>query len=237
MLKKILLGAAASAFALGLSTAASAAQYITQLEYDSNGLHVPSYGTVTITELDANNVDVLVDFGSLVDKITDTGVHVAFAFNLVDSPNSTVTFIKPADPTQNFFSYAGEGSFSQSPFGTFTNAVVCQSNCAGSHGFTPPLEFKVTNTSGLTFVGAGNHFTSNTTGTVAGKTGGWWFAVDTYDADRPAGANTYTVAGRDFCVVGQTCGGGVPEPASWALMILGFGSAGAMLRRRRAAVA
>jgi hypothetical protein len=29
----------------------------------------------------------------------------------------------------------------------------------------------------------------------------------------------------------------VPEPAGWALMILGFGSAGAMLRRRRAAVA
>ena len=27
--------------------------------------------------------------------------------------------------------------------------------------------------------------------------------------------------------------GAVPEPASWALMILGFGSAGAMLRRRR----
>jgi hypothetical protein len=27
----------------------------------------------------------------------------------------------------------------------------------------------------------------------------------------------------------------VPEPASWALMILGFGSAGALLRRRRAA--
>jgi hypothetical protein len=26
---------------------------------------------------------------------------------------------------------------------------------------------------------------------------------------------------------------GVPEPASWALMILGFGAGGAMLRRRR----
>ena len=31
--------------------------------------------------------------------------------------------------------------------------------------------------------------------------------------------------------------GGVPEPASWALMILGFGSAGAMLRRARKAAA
>ncbi|MEK7511170.1 MAG: PEPxxWA-CTERM sorting domain-containing protein [Patescibacteria group bacterium] len=31
--------------------------------------------------------------------------------------------------------------------------------------------------------------------------------------------------------------GAVPEPATWALMILGFGSAGAMLRRRRLAVA
>ena len=34
-------------------------------------------------------------------------------------------------------------------------------------------------------------------------------------------------------VINQT--GGIPEPAGWALMIVGFGSAGAMLRRRRAA--
>jgi hypothetical protein len=32
-------------------------------------------------------------------------------------------------------------------------------------------------------------------------------------------------------------GGAVPEPASWALMILGFGAAGAMLRRRSLATA
>lgn len=31
--------------------------------------------------------------------------------------------------------------------------------------------------------------------------------------------------------------GGVPEPASWALMILGFGGVGAVVRRRRAVVA
>jgi PEP-CTERM motif len=31
--------------------------------------------------------------------------------------------------------------------------------------------------------------------------------------------------------------GGVPEPATWAMMILGFGAAGAAIRRRRPAVA
>lgn len=35
---------------------------------------------------------------------------------------------------------------------------------------------------------------------------------------------------------GQAAGGGVPEPASWAMMILGFGLAGAAVRRRRIAL-
>jgi hypothetical protein len=40
----------------------------------------------------------------------------------------------------------------------------------------------------------------------------------------------YSVGGN---TQGFVIGGGVPEPASWAMMIAGFGLAGAMLRRRR----
>ena len=45
--------------------------------------------------------------------------------------------------------------------------------------------------------------------------------------------------GISHVTVFGSAGGGneVPEPSTWALMILGFGSAGAMLRRRKAVFA
>jgi hypothetical protein len=42
---------------------------------------------------------------------------------------------------------------------------------------------------------------------------------------------SYTLAGISGASV--RLGGAVPEPTTWALMILGFGSAAAMLRRRK----
>jgi len=69
-----------------------------------------------------------------------------------------------------------------------------------------------------------------------------------------AGSHTLQAYGFEACCDGGTGGqflaptarefqdfttttGGVPEPAAWALMILGFGGAGATLRRRRATTA
>ena len=45
-----------------------------------------------------------------------------------------------------------------------------------------------------------------------------------------------TLGGGETCNL-QLGAGGVPEPATWALMISGFGLAGATLRRRRAVAA
>jgi hypothetical protein len=40
----------------------------------------------------------------------------------------------------------------------------------------------------------------------------------------------------DFTFKPGAVGGGVPEPATWALMLVGFGMAGAAMRRRRASL-
>lgn len=97
------------------------------------------------------------------------------------------------------------------------------------------------------------------------KTGDLWWGGDYGNTSQllagaatlTAGKHTIDLYGFEGCCDGGTGGqflkpganayadfttnsngpGAVPEPAAWALMITGFGAAGAMLRRRRAAAA
>jgi len=75
-----------------------------------------------------------------------------------------------------------------------------------------------------------------------GSNGDGW---QTYTADLALGAGTYTFRfaetdNQGFFQAGldnvSITGGAVPEPASWALMLGGFGLVGGAMRRRRAAV-
>ena len=90
----------------------------------------------------------------------------------------------------------------------------------------------------LLSLSAGSSFT---VGTTAWTT---WSAAFTGDALNQAPVLTIGVGNPgsqldfiDNVSIVRTDVGGVPEPATWALMILGLGGAGATLRRRRAALA
>lgn len=89
-------------------------------------------------------------------------------------------------------------------------------------------------------------FSGNGTGTLLASfnypTG---FGSDEVVTSFDPGAGTYSVTTK-YIVSGTgkgsvspdiTISGGIPEPGTWALMILGFGGAGAMIRRRRMAFA
>jgi hypothetical protein len=230
MFKKLLLGTALVA-SLSLAGQASALTYTSKIQHIDSDLSVDgNYGLVTIEEL-AGGKDLLVtvDLNAPLTGIVDNGkAHIAFAFNLLDSPNSSISILDPAGGGS--FTYLNEGSFTQSPFGSFTNGFSC---CGPSDSEPPPFVFKISNASGITFAGVGATFDANgrllTTGTgnrLASNAGGWWFAADTTD-----GRDTGAKGARDAFVTA------VPEPSAWALMILGFGAAGGALRRRRAALA
>jgi len=234
-----------AAATLAAPAVASAATYYSQLEY-RDGLVGPQtpYGTVMLEETDANTVKVTVTLANAASLFVNTGgPHDPFLFNLPAVSQVTVQNSGAQD-----FSYVGDGSYEATPFGTFTDKIGCclihggkkdgQEGNGQANGDPPPLIFTVFNAGGLTFAGVGATFDPNTgklltTGTgnhFVSNSGGWWFSADIYDG---ATGQTYNVAARD--AFGPT--NAVPEPAAWALMITGFGAAGAMLRRRRTALA
>src|SRR5581483_7734265 len=176
-------------------------------------------------------------------------VDATSTFHALDNSSFTLGF-----PTAFSDDPTNHNDFSNQGFGYWDNAVTVSPN-GGSNLYTGDLILDISNVHGITFAGTNpnfnhstgqlistgctagsqycNTFDSNDQNTVGGAgPGGWWFAVDTSGSD-PAGGEacnpTCVIAGRDaFTTVG------VPEPAAWALMILGFGGIGAMMRRHRA---
>jgi PEP-CTERM motif len=59
-----------------------------------------------------------------------------------------------------------------------------------------------------------------------------YFAVSSGFANTDFGRFTLTIDGPGN-IIGGGAGGGVPEPATWAMLIFGFAGVGAALRRRR----
>lgn len=122
-------------------------------------------------------------------------------------------------PTSNGATYTG--SYPGLNYGTVLGAIT------GLNG-SATLDFGSLNLSGLTILGA--HFGNSTDSNATNVTAFWLLDLGS--------TITHTITlsngqGSSNAQIFATGGSAVPEPATWAMMLLGFGAMGASLRRSR----
>ncbi|MBL8554343.1 MAG: PEP-CTERM sorting domain-containing protein [Phenylobacterium sp.] len=183
--------------------------------YDAPGVALsPAFGPLASGgELGANYIDFGIDFtyGGVEGYFDDGDIY---EFGGVNSGND-VDLLSPVDGR-----IVQLGTLLQG----FTNYFYAEAGYADFGSLTLDL-FDVN----------GDLITSVLNGAPLGPHGRSTFEVHANGiaAFRISGNDTFGVA--EIRIAPE--GAGVPEPSTWALMIAGFGAAGAMLRRRRSALA
>jgi hypothetical protein len=219
MMRKFLITTAMAAGAMLMASQASATEFA---------------GHWTLTELGSS------DPGLVVQTTKSTG-----AFHIADGVLSSTQTAH-----RNLFNlYTNEGSIEGDDINnpldiqltftfddpTLTSGGVLDGTTVGESN--PFLFFQGVFQNGvLTWANGGEtdvHFGAGLTGLLKINVNGGEFNNGLFGLDE--GRYDGLKVGATFDWINDPTGGGVPEPASWALMIGGFGMTGAMLRRRKLA--
>jgi len=188
---------------------AAPAQAITV--YSLNVTSVPAmglgpFGTVTLTQNGANEVDIEVALAAGFGFVNTGGPHTSFAFNL-DVSGISVNVTTPLNPV-----FDAIAPTTATPFGNFSNGVNLDAQNGGAGAYYGLLDLQVLRAGGINLA----DFVANDLGFL--------FAADVIAAD---GITTGTVGANQPVE-------SIPEPETYALMLAGLGVVGFMARRRRA---
>ncbi len=220
-----------------LAGGANAATYILNQDACSSTcivLPATSAGSVTVTSI-AGGLHIDVDLAANLFFNQAGGGHDALGFDLTSNPAVTLQNIKDThdgiaadEVTTTQF---GTSPISESGGGGF-NAHSFSTNAGWGYG----LDWHGVANNGSIFTTGINEMSFDVIGSglTLGSNGGTppiFFAVDV------ARLNADHIVVATGVVGGTLVPGGVPEPTSWALMILGFGGIGAVIRRRRSVAA
>ena len=217
-MKTLAASAAAVALALGSAGMAQATSLMLKFDIDGStgGLGPGPYGTVLITEdtVHAGWLDFTVTPGANMQfhQTQNTG-HEAFYFDLAGDPAISIMNLTSG------FSVGATGKAAP-PFNTAWDYSI--SVAANNSG---PLTFQVkkTNNVALTIADLGFQVYKTTHKIYA--------ASDMIYKDPKTGKTETGNAGAEVTT------SAAPEPATWAMMIMGFGFTGMLLRSRRRAIA
>ncbi len=212
-MKSILSAAALSALALGAATAGHASTvsgtsgtiYLsTATPSVDTSIGGPGDATFTPGAINYNPSDdpSVYTLGAFLNNPTFSNKSAAFATNGGNTSFSYGTGNTQIDITGNLFLKSGNNSFVVG----HDDGVVLDIAGFGT----------VVNAPGPTALDTTPFTVFN-----SGAAGYYAFTLDYVESSGPPAALVFTVNG-----------GGVPEPASWAIMLLGFGTVGAVMRRK-----
>jgi hypothetical protein len=218
-MKKYLIGAIAVA-AIAMGGAAHATTYLLNYDACSGGCGLASYGQINVTGQGTGLLTVDIELNAnTVFQQAGSNPHDEIWFDTNTTSATLAGFAAPF--STNGAQATGSHQANGASLGTYDYTI--QRAHAGNPGSA------LSGQHSLTFTVAGPSSLALDYTTVGDKN--LYFIVDVAAFNPATGALVNT--GR----VGATLAPTVPEPASWALMILGFGGVGAVLRRRRTLVA
>jgi hypothetical protein len=211
MTKKLLAAAAAGALALAAAGAANATLTFTLSEgnADISGFTGP-YGSVDVTLTDATHANIV--FTSATPQFYFLGAQAADV-----NVNATSWSLSALTGNGGALSAEAAGSPGNVDGHGFFNQKIDQFDGFGDRSST--ISFTLTNLSGI--------WANDSSVLAANASGNFVAAHIGVCTNTPCTA----FAATGFATDGP--GGAIPEPTTWALMILGFGGMGAMLRRSR----
>lgn len=187
----------------------------------SVGTQPSNVGTITLTQIDATTVDVLVDLNDTslplprYGFVNTGGPHTPFAFSISGTESGlSATFLQPTGGSYTFGMFSmNTGGGSATPYGTYGIAIDSTAGNGTSNAYFGDLEFQLTRASGLST----DDFVSNGTA---------FFAADLTDGFGATGSQAWQER--------TTVRASVPEPQTAVLLGIGLLSIAASRRRRQA---